>query len=75
MQCKYLTVTKSKQKNKLISNHNKKNQQGDSGGPLVYNGHLVGVVSWGPSTCLSNTYPTIYSNVATLRNWIISNTV
>ncbi|KAH9421017.1 trypsin alpha-4 [Dermatophagoides pteronyssinus] len=63
--------------NRMLCAHNSKQAScnGDSGGPLVSNGHLVGVVSWGPSTCLSTKYPTIYSNVANLRNWIISNTV
>ncbi|XP_019616229.1 PREDICTED: chymotrypsin B-like [Branchiostoma belcheri] len=49
--------------------------QGDSGGPLVCqkqaNGpwNLVGVVSWGSSSCLTN-YPAVYARVTALRTWI-----
>ncbi|XP_052003142.1 chymotrypsin A-like [Xyrauchen texanus] len=46
---------------------------GDSGGPLVcqQNGvwTLVGIVSWGSSTCSTST-PAVYSRVTMLRAWI-----
>ncbi|XP_063293409.1 chymotrypsin B-like [Pelobates fuscus] len=46
---------------------------GDSGGPLVCqeNGSwtLVGIVSWGSSTC-STSYPGVYARVSKLRNWV-----
>nr|AAX34056.1 Sui m 9 allergen [Suidasia medanensis] len=48
---------------------------GDSGGPITKNGLLVGVVSWGSSSCLHQTYPNVYANVANLKNWINANTV
>ena len=46
---------------------------GDSGGPITQNGVLVGVVSWGSSSCLHATYPNVYANVANLRTWITNN--
>lgn len=46
---------------------------GDSGGPLTHNGQLVGVVSWGVSTCLHAYLPSVYSNVPHLREWIMAN--
>jgi trypsin len=43
--------------------------QYDSGGPLVVGGQLVGLVSWG-TRCAEADYPRVYSNVATLRNFV-----
>uniref|UniRef100_A0A8C2SW65 chymotrypsin n=1 Tax=Coturnix japonica TaxID=93934 RepID=A0A8C2SW65_COTJA len=48
---------------------------GDSGGPLVCQKDgawtLVGIVSWGSSTC-STSVPTVYARVTELREWIDS---
>uniref|UniRef100_A0A8C9MQZ8 chymotrypsin n=1 Tax=Serinus canaria TaxID=9135 RepID=A0A8C9MQZ8_SERCA len=48
---------------------------GDSGGPLVCHKdgawNLVGIVSWGSSTCSTKT-PTVYARVTKLRDWINS---
>ncbi|POI23702.1 hypothetical protein CIB84_012550, partial [Bambusicola thoracicus] len=48
---------------------------GDSGGPLVCQKDgawtLVGIVSWGSSTC-STTVPAVYARVTKLRDWIDS---
>ncbi|KAJ9593666.1 hypothetical protein L9F63_014791 [Diploptera punctata] len=46
--------------------------QGDSGGPIVYDGHQIGVVSWGIGCALSG-YPGIYTDVAKYRKWIREN--
>ncbi|EDV35570.1 uncharacterized protein Dana_GF12407 [Drosophila ananassae] len=43
--------------------------QGDTGGPLVIDGQLVGLVSWGRG-CARPNYPTVYSYVASLVDWI-----
>ncbi|MFD9065850.1 S1 family serine peptidase [Kitasatospora purpeofusca] len=43
--------------------------KGDSGGPLTQNGRLIGIISWGVTTC-SGTYPSVYTNVSTYRAWI-----
>ncbi|XP_055590612.1 trypsin-1-like [Uranotaenia lowii] len=43
--------------------------QGDSGGPLTIDGQLVGVVSWGRG-CAEAGYPGVYSNVASVLDWI-----
>jgi len=47
--------------------------QGDNGGPLVFGGKLVGIVSWG-NGCGSAQYPTVYSNVAYLKDFISQET-
>ncbi|XP_037947699.1 trypsin-like [Teleopsis dalmanni] len=45
--------------------------QGDSGGPLVADDVLVGVVSWG-NGCAKSGYPGVYSDVASLRKWVVA---
>jgi trypsin len=47
--------------------------QGDSGGPLAVNGVLVGLVSWGVG-CAEASYPGVYSNVASLRDFVTEQT-
>jgi trypsin len=47
--------------------------QGDSGGPLVVGDELVGIVSWGVGCALPD-YPGVYSNVATLKDFITEKT-
>ncbi|KAG8437802.1 hypothetical protein GDO86_008492 [Hymenochirus boettgeri] len=46
---------------------------GDSGGPLVCKKNnvwtLVGIVSWGSSTCSTST-PAVYARVTVLRQWV-----
>ena len=48
---------------------------GDSGGPVfkTLDGQLslVGLVSWGASTCSDN--PGVYTNISNLRSWILEN--
>ena len=47
--------------------------QGDSGGPLVCEKDnawtLVGIVSWGSSSCSIST-PAVYARVTELRGWV-----
>jgi trypsin len=43
--------------------------KGDSGGPLTKDGQLVGIVSWGLG-CGEVGYPGVYTNVASVREWI-----
>ncbi|KAJ9597878.1 hypothetical protein L9F63_011244 [Diploptera punctata] len=47
--------------------------KGDSGSPLVIKGELAGIVSWGMG-CNVREHPGVYSNIATLREFITSNT-
>ncbi|MFE2110938.1 serine protease [Kitasatospora sp. NPDC059463] len=47
--------------------------KGDSGGPLVQNGRLIGIVSWGVTTC-SGAYPSVYTNTGAYRLWITTHT-
>lgn len=43
--------------------------RGDSGGPLVLGNVLVGLVSYG-NGCASAAYPSVYTDVAALRDWV-----
>lgn len=44
---------------------------GDSGGPARCGNTIVGVTSWGISTC-SGTYPSVYTRVSTFASWLQS---
>ncbi|XP_015520030.2 trypsin delta-like [Neodiprion virginianus] len=46
--------------------------QGDSGGPLAISGRLAGVVSWG-NGCARAGWPGVYTEVASYRSWISTN--
>ncbi len=50
--------------------------QGDSGGPLIGGGagaeRLVGVVSYGPTSCGAKDGAAVYADVASERGWILS---
>ncbi|MFD9720380.1 S1 family serine peptidase [Streptomyces sp. NPDC059076] len=46
---------------------------GDSGGPLAQNGRVIGIISWGTTTC-SGRYPSVHTNVAAHRTWITGKT-
>lgn len=51
--------------------------QGDSGGPLVCRSQAgqwiqVGVVSWGNTQCKVRGYPTVFTRVSSMANWIQS---
>ena len=46
---------------------------GDEGGPLVVGGKLVGIASW-PWGCGSSIYPGVYTNVATIKDFITQET-
>lgn len=51
----------------------RKTCHGDSGGPVVLPGTkplLVGVVSWGETTCAGNAKPGVYTRVGAYRKWI-----
>jgi hypothetical protein len=51
----------------------RKTCHGDSGGPVVLGGaqpKLVGVVSWGETTCTGNAMPGVYTRVGAYRKWI-----
>ncbi|XP_026745213.1 trypsin beta-like [Trichoplusia ni] len=47
--------------------------QGDSGGPAVFRGTAFGVVSFARG-CALPLSPTVFTNLASLRNWITDNT-
>ncbi|KOB72483.1 putative trypsin-like proteinase, partial [Operophtera brumata] len=47
--------------------------QGDSGGPAVFRGTAFGVVSFARG-CALPLSPTVFTNVASLRDWITNNT-
>ncbi|XP_067648708.1 chymotrypsin-like serine proteinase [Haliotis asinina] len=44
----------------------------DNGGPMVCNGVLVGLISWGDSSC-EGTLPTVMTSIPYFRNWIDAN--
>jgi secreted trypsin-like serine protease len=51
----------------------RKTCHGDSGGPVVLGGAkpmLVGVVSWGETTCAGNAMPGVYTRVGAYAQWI-----
>ncbi|MFM2287115.1 MAG: hypothetical protein RL684_258, partial [Pseudomonadota bacterium] len=51
----------------------RKTCHGDSGGPVVLGGAqpmLVGVVSWGETTCAGNAMPGVYTRVGAYGQWI-----
>lgn len=52
----------------------KKTCLGDSGGPVVFKGFgpsvLVGVVSWGATSCTGDAKPGVYTLVSTYADWI-----
>jgi len=43
----------------------------DSGGPVVVGGQLVGILPWGVG-CTEAKYPGVYSNVATLKSFVMN---
>lgn len=45
---------------------------GDSGGPARCGNTIVGVTSWGISTC-SGAYPSVYTRVSSFASWLTSN--
>lgn len=47
--------------------------QGDSGGPAVFRGTAFGVVSFARG-CALPLSPTVFTNIASLRDWITTNT-
>ncbi|XP_045459812.1 trypsin-like [Melitaea cinxia] len=47
--------------------------QGDSGGPAVFRGTAFGIVSFARG-CALPLSPTVFSNVAALRDWVTQNT-
>lgn len=46
--------------------------QGDSGGPLAFDGHLIGIVSWGIG-CGVRGNPGVYTDVSHYAEWIKEN--
>ncbi|EDY51757.1 trypsin domain-containing protein [Streptomyces clavuligerus] len=47
--------------------------EGDSGGPLARDGRVIGIVSWGATTCNGQT-PSVYTNTGAYRTWITTRT-
>lgn len=45
---------------------------GDSGGPLLVDGHITGLVSWGPNTCADAGGYGVYARVSDYAAWISS---
>lgn len=49
---------------------------GDSGGPLIAEGltartdRVVGLTSWGPGNCNSDSYPYVFTDVGAVDGWI-----
>jgi secreted trypsin-like serine protease len=46
--------------------------QGDSGGPVRCGNTIVGVTSWGVSTC-SGDFPSVYTGLSSFNSWIAAN--
>lgn len=46
--------------------------KGDSGGPVIQDGVLVGIVSWGKTTCAGTGEPGVYVRLTSYAEWIAS---